>query len=155
MPLRRLILSLIGAAAVATLACNNDDLTGSGGSLARIAVNAPNSVASGDVFTVEIDADNIGFDDITYGSVDITMEPPLQVVSLMALDGTSATFTGGTIAWTLNTIDPNSNRQLLVQAQGVLAAGAPAVSSQIRASMVGEGIGPGELVTTDSVVVNP
>ena len=147
-------------AAIVTLlagavACGNSDTTTGNGALGRVSVNAPDSVTSGQAFDVEIDALNIGVQGIHNGAVAVTFPAPLVVNSVDASGGTQATFAGGTVTWTLNTLDSNSQSTLHVNVTGTLAAGAAPMTLTVQASLTADGIRAGDAVATDTFQLMP
>jgi hypothetical protein len=137
------------------IACGNSDTTTGNGALGRVSVDAPDSVVSGQAFDVQIDALNIGVQGIHNGMVSITVPAPLVVNSVNASAGTSATFSGGTVTWTLNTLDSNSQSTLHVNVTGTLAAGAAPMTLTVQASMTADGIRAGDAVATDTFQLTP
>ena len=138
---------------------DDDDVTGSGQSLARVSVDAPDSARSGEEFDLRITAENIGISGIRDGRVDITLPLPLLVVGLSPSAGTNATFsnglTGGRVTWDLGTLDSNSQSRLTIRAAGILPAGQGSTRVTIEASLSAQGISPGEAVARDDMTINP
>ena len=158
LPLLRLALPI--ALVLGLVACDDDDdVTGSGQSLARVSVDAPDSARSGDEFDVRITSENVGLSGIRDGRVDITLPLPLLVVSVSPSAGTNATFsnglTGGRVTWDLGTLDSNSQSRLTIRGIGVLAPGQGSTRVTVEASMTGQGISPGEAVARDDMTINP
>lgn len=156
--MNRMLALGLGAAAVivlATAACNDDDgVTGSRGSLAAVSVDAPSQVQSGNEFTVEVEAANVGLSNIRNGRVEITFDSPLAVLSADASAGTSATIAGpNRVTWDLGTLDANTRSRLETRVIGVLAPGELSRSARIRAELTGQGIPPGDAVATDFVTI--
>jgi hypothetical protein len=143
------------AVALAAGCSDSNDVTGSGGALARLSVNAPGSAVSGVGFNVEIRALNVGIEGIHNGVVTITLAAPLAVNSVAASPGTSATFSnaasGATVTWTLNTLDSNTSSDLQIAVTGTLPAGENARTVRVEASMRADGINPGDAVAFDDV----
>lgn len=139
------------------VACNdnNSDVTGSRGALAVINVDAPSFAQSGAEFGVEIDATNIGVNNIRDGRVAITFESPLTPRSVEASAGTNASISGNQVSWDLGTLDSNSQSRLHVRALATLAPGESSRSARIRAELTGQGISAGEAVATDFVTITP
>ncbi len=155
---RGVLVSLFLASLGLVSACNdNNDVTGTGGALVRLNVDAPDSAASGQPFNVNVSAQNIGVTNVGNGVVTVTLPSPLTVVSVNAESGTSATFsnsgTGATVNWQLNTLDSNSSSNLTIQATGTLAPGAPNLPVAIQAQLTADGINPGQSVATDTVTL--
>ncbi len=141
------------------VACsNNDDVTGTGGALAQLAVDVPDTVQSGVPFDAGASATAVGVTNVHNGVVTITLPPPIQVTDVIASAGTSATFSNGngaTITWTLNTLDSNTQSNVTIHAMGTLVPGSPSQNLTAEATMVADGISPGELVATDNFVLAP
>ena len=152
--LASLFLALLGLIA----ACNdNNDVTGTGGALVRLNVDAPDSATSGQPFNVNLTTQNIGVTNVRNGVVTVTLPSPLTVVSVNADSGTSATFSnsgsGATATWQLNTLDSNSSSNLTIQAMGTLTPGAANLPIAIQAQLTADGINPGQSVATDTVTL--
>ena len=137
------------------VACGNSDTTTSNGALGRISVDAPDNATSGQPFNVEIDALNVGVQGIHNGVVTVSVPAPLVIDSVAPSGGTQATFAGGTITWTLNTLDSNTQSTLHFTVTGTLPAGSAAMTLTIQASMVADGIHAGDAVATDTFQLNP
>jgi hypothetical protein len=150
----RLVAPALAIALVAGCSDSND-VTGSGGALARLAVDAPANAVSGQAFDVEVDALNIGVEGIHNGIVTITLAAPLFVNSVSPSPGTTATFTntasGAAVTWTLNTLDSNTQSDLRINATGTLPAAEAARTVRVEASMTADGINPGDAVAFDDV----
>jgi hypothetical protein len=147
-----LVLSLVACS-------DDDDVTGSGGSLARVEIDAPSSATTGNAFEVQVKALNVGVSNIRNGRIDATFGVPLAILSVDTSPGTSASFsngpTGGRITWDLGTLDSNSESRLTVQTVGVLAPTQGSQTAMIDASMTAQGISAGDAVATDTVTINP
>jgi len=143
----------------ATACDDDDDITGAGGALARVSVDAPASAQSGNQFDVQITAENIGIRGLQNGRVDINFPAPLAVVGVGTSAGTNATFsnglTGGRASWDLGTLDSNSQSRLVVRTIGVLPVGQGATRVTIEATLSGQGIGAGDAVARDEMTINP
>ena len=143
------------ALAAATGCSDRNDITGSGGALGRLSVDAPGSAVSGQVFGVEVGALNIGIEGIHSGSVRVSLASPLVVNSVDPSPGTSATFangaSGATVTWILNTLDSNTKSDLRINASGTLPSGETARTVRVEGSMTAEGINPGDAVAFDDV----
>src|SRR5262245_40801560 len=155
--LSRLVLASVAAASLGLVAgCNDDDdVTGSGGALVRLSLDAPETATSGQPFDFHLTTQNIGVTNVRNGVVTVTVAAPLTITSVNADAGTSATFSGSTATWQLNTLDSNTQSELTVQTVGTLQAGAPNQPVGIQASLVADGINPGESVADDSVTLMP
>lgn len=141
------------------VACDDDDITGTGQSLARVEFDAPDAAKTGTTFSIDIRALNVGLSNVRNGRVEVTLGAPLGILSLDASPGTTATFSngafGGRITWDLGTLDSNSQSRLTVQTIGVLAPSEGSRTAALEASLTGEGIAAGEAVARDSVTINP
>jgi hypothetical protein len=148
-----LLLLVLGAAA-----CNNDDVAGSGGALARIEVDMPDRVQSGVPFDAGAAAANLGVEGVHDGVVTVTLPALVRITDVAASPGTSATFTNGvspSVTWTLNTLDSNTRSTLTIYAVGTLPGTMTEQILTAQASMVADGISFGELVANDSFVLAP
>ncbi len=153
---RWLRLSILALPLAALTAChNNDDVTGTGGALATLAVDVPDTVNSGVPFDATVSTTAIGVENVHNGVVTITLPAPMQVNSVNASAGTSATVSGSTVTWTLNTLDSNTNSTLTINAVGTLLPGSPSQNLTAQASMVADGINTGDLVATDNFILAP
>jgi len=153
-PVSRIVVSLGVSAAFALLAaCNNNDVTGANGALARLTVDAPDSATSGQNFDIHVTAQDIGVQSIQNGVVTVTLPSPLTVVSLNAQSGTTASFSGSTVTWTLGTLDANSQSELTITAKGTTATQMTNLS--VEAQMTANGINAGDAVATDTLTLNP
>ena len=155
-----LLLALPLGLALGFVGCDDDDdVTGSGQSLARVSVDAPDSSQSGVEFEVRINTENLGFSGIDDGLVDITLPLPLVVVGVNPSPGTNATFsnglTGGRVTWDLGTLDSNNQSVLKIRGVGTLLAGQGSMRLTVEASMTGEGISPGDAVARDDMTLHP
>jgi hypothetical protein len=146
------VLILAGAGA-----CNDDDndVTGSRGSLATINVDAPSFARSGVEFGVEIEAANVGLSNIRNGRVAISFESPLAPHSVDASAGTSASISGSSVTWDLGTLDANTRSRLQVHVVATLGPGELSRSARINAELTGQGISAGDAVATDFVTITP
>src|SRR5262245_47565730 len=141
-------------------ACSdNNDVTGTGGALVRLNVDAPDTAVSGQSFSVNLTSQNIGVTNVRNGVVTVTLPSPLTVSSVLAESGTSATFanaaSGATVTWQLNTLDSNSSSDLTIQTRGALNPGAGNTPIAIDAQLTADGINPGESDATDTVTLMP
>lgn len=142
------------------VACNDDEnIAGTGQSLARVEIDAPDTARTGTTFSVDVRALNVGLSNVRNGRVDVTLGAPLGILSLDTSPGTSATFSngsfGGRITWDLGTLDSNSQSRLTVETIGVLAPTEGSRTAALEASMTGQGISAGEAVARDNVTINP
>jgi hypothetical protein len=157
------LLRISGPLAVALLllgssvGCNDDenDVTGSGGSLATLNVDAPSSARSGEDFNVEINAVNVGVSNIRNGHVTVTFDAPLVARSVEASPGTTATVSGNSVIWDLGTLDSNTRSHIDVRVVGMLASGEASRSATIRAQLTAQGISAGDAVASDTVTIMP
>jgi hypothetical protein len=151
----------ISAAAVlmlaAALGCNDDDndVTGSRGSLVSLDVDAPSFAQSGVEFGIQVNAGNVGFSNIRNSRVTITFETPLSPRSVDASAGTTATISGNTVSWDLQTLDSNTRSHIDVRVVGTLSAGENSRSARVRAELTGQGISGGDAVADDFVTITP
>jgi hypothetical protein len=157
---RGVLASLFLASLGLVAACNdNNDVTGTGGALVRLNVDAPDSAVSDHPFNVNLTAQNIGVTSVANGVVSATLPSPLTVASVNAGSGTSATFSnsasGATVTWQLNTLAANSSSTLAIQATGTLAAGSANLPIAIQAQLTADGINPGQSVANDTVTLMP
>jgi hypothetical protein len=86
LPARVLAALLLASVATSSAACNDDenDVAGSRGALAVISVDAPSFAQSGVEFGVEIDAANVGINNVRDGRVVVTFESPMAVRTVEA-----------------------------------------------------------------------
>ncbi len=152
--------SLLALPLVGIVSCsNNDDVTGTGGALATLAVDVPDTVQSGVPFDMSVSTTAVGVEGVHNGVVTATLPAPLQINNVTASPGTAATFSNGgggsTVTWTLNTLDSNTNSNVTINAVGTLAAGSANQNLTAQASMVADGINNGELVASDNFVLAP
>lgn len=158
--LRNLRLALPVVLVLGLVACDDDDdVTSSNSSLARVSVDAPDSAKTGDEFEVQITAENIGVSNIRNGHVDINFPTPLTVVGVGTSAGTNATFTnglsGGRASWDVGTLDSNSQSRLIVRTVGVLLPGQGATRVTIEASLTGQAIDAGDAVAREEMTISP
>lgn len=152
-----LVLPFVALAAL-TACSDNDDVTGTGGALAQLAVDAPDTVHSGVAFDAGANATAVGVTNVQNGVVTISLPAPIEVTGVDASAGTTATFTNGTgatVTWTLNTLDANTQSNVTIHAIATLPQGAPQASLTIQGSMTADGIANGELVASDNFVLAP
>ncbi len=141
--------------------CNdNNDVAGTGGALASLNLDAPDSAVSGQSFTTDVRATAIGVTNVHNGHVQVTFPAPLSVTAVDASAGTTATFTnttggGAQVAWDLNTLDSNTQSTLHITTMGTLAAGSAAQSLTVQAVLTADGIGAGDADAQDSIQLMP
>jgi hypothetical protein len=139
-------------------ACNNDDVSGTGGVLARLEMDMPDTVRSGVPFDAGASAAALGVEGVHDGVVTITLPAPLRITDVTASPGTAATFSNvglATVTWTLHTLDSNTRSTITIYATGTLPPGAGEQLLTAQAAMVADGISIGELVANDSFVLAP
>ncbi len=139
---------------------DNNDISGSGGALATMMVDAPDSAVSGQPFDIAIRTNAIGIENIHNGRVQVTLPAPLSVTAVSASPGTSATFantTGGgaQVTWELNTLDSNTQSTLHITTTGALAPGEAARSVTVQAVMTADGISAGDVDAQDALQLMP
>lgn len=140
------------------LACEDSKTTTAPGALASITFNAPDSVASGQGFTVDVSALNVGVNNIHNARVDVTLPAPLTVISVEASPGTSATFSNGSgssVGWMVGSLDSNSQSRVHIQTLGVLPAGGGAMSLSLSAMLTADGVRPGDAVAHATIQLTP
>ena len=111
---RRALLPLIVAGFAA---CNNDDVSGTGGALARLEMDMPDTVRSGVPFDAGASAAAVGVENVHDGIVTVTLPAPLRITDVTASPGTSATFSNvglATVTWTLHTLDSNTRSTITI-----------------------------------------
>lgn len=151
-------LSLPPVLLLGLLACKDSDTTTAPGALASVTIDAPDSARSGQSFTIDVKALNVGINNIHNGRAEVTLPAPLIVNSVEASSGTTATFSNGsgaTVSWNLNTLDSNSQARLHINATGALPAGSAAQSLTLRAVMTADGIRAGDAVAQHTVQLVP
>jgi len=139
-------------------ACNNDDVSGTGGALARLEMDMPDTVRSGVPFDAGASAAAVGVENVHDGVVTITLPAPLRITDVTASPGTSADFSNlglATVTWTLHTLDSNTRSTITIYATGTLPPGAGEQLLTAQAAMIADGISLGELVASDSFVLAP
>ena len=140
------------------LACNESDTTTAPGAIASVTLDAPDSVRSGQSFTIDVGALNVGVNNVKNGRVEVTLPAPLLVSSVGPSPGTTATFangSGATVSWILNTLDSNTQSTLRIDATGTLPGGSAAQNLTLRAVMTADGIRAGDAVATDTMQLMP
>ena len=139
-------------------ACHdNAEVTSANLSLVRLMVDAPDIVKSGSSFGVQVRAMNVGLAGVHEGHVSVTLPAPLTILSVNAPAGSSATFSngisGGTVSWDLGTLDSNTQEKLDITTRGVLAPTEATRKLTVVASMVADGIKPGDAAAQDDVTL--
>ena len=152
----RLALTLVAVSALVLAAgcSNDDDVTGANGALARISVDAPDSGSSGQNFDIHVTAEAIGVQNIQNSVVTVTVPSPLTVVNVTSDDAqTTNSTSGNTVTWTIGTLDSNTQSGLTVTVNGTTAS--QMTGLVVSAQMIGDGIGAGDAVATDTLNLNP
>lgn len=155
---RIFLVGLAAALGIGSLACKGSDSTTAPGALANVTMNAPASVASGQPMTVDLAATAVGVANVQNGQVSVTLPAPLNVLSVDASSGTSATFSNGsgsTVSWTLGTLDANSQSTLHVTTSGTLPAGSQAQTLTLQATLTATGIPAGDATAQANVQLMP
>jgi hypothetical protein len=151
---RILLLVALPLAMLGAVGCGDDnDVTGSGGALASLNLDAPETVTSGAPFDMTLTATATGVENVRNGVVTITVPAPLQITDVTEDAGTSATFSGNTATWQLNTLDSNTSSDIVIHAMGSLPAGSPSQNLTVQATMVAEGIPSGDLVVSENLTL--
>lgn len=143
---------------IGVVACEDSKTTTAPGALAQVRFNAPDSARSGQAFTVDVAALNIGINGVHNGRVTVTLPAPLTVNSVDSSPGTSAVFSNGsgaTVTWTLNTLDSNSQSTLHINTIGILPGATPGMTLTLRAELTADGVGAGEAVAEANVSLMP
>ncbi len=157
-PISRLFLAILGVLLLGPVACKDSDTTTAPGAIATVSLDSPAIARSGQTFTINVSAVNVGINNVRNGRVDVTLPAPLLVSSVGASAGTSASFSnngGATIVWMLNTLDSNSQSRLHIDVTGTLAPSAGAQSLPLRANLTADGIRAGEAVAQATVQLTP
>lgn len=155
-PLVAFALSTTSLLAFALSACR-DDTTTAPGAVANVTFDAPATARSGQSFLVDVQAVNVGINNVHNGRVDVTLPSPLNVDSVEASSGTSATFVNGagaTVTWMLGTLDSNSQSRLHIHVTGTLPS-PTAMSLTLRASLTADGVHPGDAVAEKTLMLMP
>ena len=150
-------IALIPCAIAAAIACSNDDVTGTGGALAQLEMDMPDTVTAGVPFAFGASAAAIGVENVHDGVVTITLPAPIRITGVNASPGTSATFSNvgsGSVTWTLHTLDSNTRSTITIHGTATLPPGIGDQLLTAQASMVADGIAFGELVANDSFVLS-
>jgi hypothetical protein len=141
---------------IGAVGCDDDnDVTGSGGALASLNLDAPDSVNSGAPFDVSLTATATGVENVDNGVVTVTVPAPLQITNVAPEAGTDASFAGNTVTWNLNTLDSNTSSELVINVTGALPPGAPSANLTVQASMIADGIPSGDLVVSEDLTLMP
>jgi len=143
------------AALCALFACKNNDVTTAPGALASITTNAPDNAMSGQPFTIDVNATNVGVQGVHNTMVTVTVPAPLTITAVDPPAATTASFSGATATWNVGTLDSNSNETLHVTVVGTLAPGSAPQTLTVQASLTADGVRAGDAVSTDTVVLNP
>ncbi len=152
---RFLRFALPGILVAGLTACKGTDTTTAPGALANVTVNAPSTVNSGQSFTIDLAATAVGVNNVQNGMVTMALPSPLTATAVDASSGTSATFSGGNVTWTLGTLDANSQSTLHVTVTGSLAPGSAAQTLTIQAVLTANGISAGQATAQANVQLNP
>jgi hypothetical protein len=141
------------------LACKDSETTTAPGAIANVTLDAPDSVQSGQSFTIDVKALNVGINNIHNGRVEVTLPAPLRVNSVSASSSTSAAFSNGgfgaSVSWNLNTLDSNSQSRLHIDATGTLPTGSSAQTLTLRASLTADGVRAGDAVAEHTLQLLP
>ena len=151
-------LSVVCFLLLGAVACEDTHTSTAPGALASVRLSAPGSVRSGQGFTIDAGALNIGINGIHNGRITITLPAPLQVSFVDWSPGTSAMFFNGggaTVTWTLNTLDSNSGSTLHINSIGVLPGSAAGMTLTLRAELTADGVSAGEAVTQTHLSLTP
>jgi hypothetical protein len=152
--IRMLLLAALPLVMFGAVGCGDDnDVTGSGGALASLNLDAPETVNSGAPFDMSLTATATGVENVRNGVVTITVPAPLQVTDVTEEAGTTATFSGNTVTWQLNTLDSNTSSEIVIHTMGTLPPGSPSQNLTVQATLVAEGIPSGDLVVSESVTL--
>ena len=146
------------AALVPLLACHdNAEVTTANLSIVRLMVDVPDFVKSGAQFGAQVRALNVGLAGVHESHVTVKLPAPLTILSVSAPKGSSATFTntlsGGTVTWDIGSLDSNSQEKLDIQTMGVLPPTESTRRLTVVASMVADGIKPGDAAAQDDVTL--
>jgi hypothetical protein len=135
----------------------NDAVTTTNQALVRLSVDAPSAVKSGTNFGIEVRALNIGVGGVHDGHTTVTLPSPLTVLSVNAPSGSSASFAngaaGGTVDWTMGTLDSNSQAKLEIMAMGLLGPTEATKKVTVVATMTAQGIKAGDAVAQGDVTL--
>lgn len=151
---RIMLIAVLPLAMFGAVGCGDDnDVTGSGGALASLNLDVPDSVNSGAPFDATLTATAVGVENVRNGVVTITVPSPLQITDVTEEAGTTASFTANSVTWQLNTLDSNTSSDVAIHITGSLPAGAPNASLTIQATMVADGIPSGDLVASETITL--
>lgn len=157
---RRISAAVFAAALIVGFAaCKDNETTTAPGAVANVAIEAPDSVRSGQSFTFDVKALNVGINNIRDGRVEVTLPAPLSVTAVGSSAGTSATFSNGVAAsavhWVLSTLDSNSQSRLHITATGTLPPGSAGQSLMLSASLTASGVRDGDAVAHATLQLMP
>lgn len=157
---RRIFATVFAAALVVGLAaCKDNETTTAPGAIANVAIEAPDSAHSGQSFTFDVKALNVGINNVRDGRVEVTLPAPLSVTAVETSEGTSATFSNGAAAsavhWILGTLDSNSQSRLHITATGILPPGSAGESLMLSASLTAAGVRDGDAVAHATLQLMP
>jgi hypothetical protein len=146
------------ASLVGISACHdNAEVTSANLSLVRLMVDVPDVVKSGAEFGAQVRAMNVGLAGVHEGHVTVKLPAPLMILSISAPKGSSATFSngisGGTVEWDLGSLDSNSQEKLDITTKGFLSPTEGTRRLTVVASMVADGIKPGDAAAQDDVTL--
>jgi len=147
--------AVAGLFLVGVLACEDNKVTTAPGAVASVMFNAPDAAKSGQSFTIDVNALNVGVNGIHNGHVDVTLPAPLMVLSADPSPGTTATFSTSAVSWNLGTLDSNSQSRLHVGVVGTLPAGSAAQSLTVNAMLTADGIHPGDAIAHATIQLAP
>src|SRR5262245_59799907 len=139
-------------------ACHdNAEVTTANLSIVRLMVDVPDIVKSGAEFGAQVRALNVGLAGVHEGHVTVVLPSPLTILAVKAPSGSSATYTngisGGTVQWSLGSLDSNSQEKLDITTRGVLGPTEGTKRLTVVASMVADGIKPGDAAAQDDVTL--
>jgi uncharacterized protein DUF11 len=152
-PLARLAVPALLLSCV--LGCKDNKTTTAPGAVANVMFNAPDSAKSGQSFTVDVNALNIGVNGIHNARVDVTVTAPLMVLSADSSSGTALTFSASSVSWMLGTLDSNSQARLHVGMIGTLPSGSAPQSLTLTAMLTADGINPGDATAHATIQLTP
>jgi Domain of unknown function DUF11 len=141
--------------AASWIACHNSDTTTAPGSLANVTVSGPGSASSGQSFTINVAATAVGINTVQNAVVTVMIPSQCAVTNLDASGGTGATTSGGTVTWTIGSLDSNSQSQLHIAVTGTLPPGSSAQTVTFQATLTATGVSAGSAVASASVQINP
>ena len=146
------------ASLVALPGCHdNAEVTTANLSIVRLMVDVPDIVKSGAEFGAQVRALNVGLAGVHEGHVTVVLPSPLTILAVTAPSGSSAKFSngisGGTVTWDLGSLDSNSQEKLDITTRGVLAPTEGTKKLTVVASMIADGIKPGDAAAQDDVTL--